>query len=257
MNFQQCLIAYVTILRFEGLRTFRIWKQTLLPPAMTSILYFVIFGHVIGSRVGAIGHLSYATFIAPGLIMMQMVTNSYAAAVGTFYFAKFSRSIEELLVSPMSNLLILVSYMSVGMLRGVTVGIIVATIAAFFANLPMHSVMVIIFVSLMSTALFSLLGLINAVYAKSFDDIAIIPNFVITPLTYFGGVFYAIDMLPPLFRHVSLVNPIYYIVDSFRYGFLGLNQPMLMTALMVLVLLFLAAFFSCLIIFKRGAGLRP
>ena len=257
MNFQQCLIAYWTIIRFEGFRVFRIWKQTLLPPAMTSILYFVIFGHVIGSRVGAIGHLSYATFIAPGLIMMQMVTSSYGASVSAFYFTKFSRSIEEMLVSPMSNLLMLVSYMSVGMMRGVIIGVIVAIIAAFFASMPIHSVWVIIFVSLISTAIFSLLGLINAVYAKSFDDIAIIPNFVITPLTYFGGVFYAIDMLPSFFRHISLVNPIYYIVDSFRYGFLGLNQPMLMTALIVLVLLFLAAFFSCLIIFKRGAGLRP
>lgn len=257
MNLSQSVIAYLTIIRFEGLRVFRIWQQTLLPPAMTSILYFVIFGHVIGSRVGAIGHLPYATFIAPGLIMMQMITGSYAAAVSTFYFAKFSRSIEELLVSPMSNKLILLSFMSVGMMRGFIIGIIVSAIAIFFTHLVIHSIVVVICVSLLATAIFSLLGLMNAVFAKSFDDIAIIPNFVITPLTYFGGVFYAIDMLPPLFRHISLVNPIYYIVDSFRYGFLGTHQSLLFTAVSVLAILFLVCFVACLLIFKRGAGLRP
>lgn len=257
MTFQQCLIAYWTILRVEGTRVFRVWQQTLVPPAMTSILYFVIFGHVIGNRVGAIGHLQYATFIAPGLIMMQMVTSAYTASVFTFYFAKFSRSIQEILVSPMPNMLILLSFMSVGMMRGLIVGMIVSIVAVFFAHLTIHSVVMVVFVSLISTAIFSLCGLMNAVFAKSFDDIAIVPNFIITPLTYFGGVFYSIDMLPSVFRHISLVNPIYYIVDSFRYGFLGTNQPMIMTAIMVLSVLFLITFSSCLIIFKRGAGLRP
>ena len=257
MNFKQAFIAFWTILYAEGVRMLRLWKQTLLPPAITSILYFVIFGHVIGTRIGTMHGFHYATFIAPGLIMMQMITAAYSAAVFAFYFAKFTRSIEEILVSPMSNIVILVSYMAVGMMRGLAVGLVVVAVAAIFAELPGYSVLGIIFTSLISTAIFSLCGVVNGVFAKKFDDIAIIPNFIITPLTYFGGVFYSINMLPYGFREISLVNPIYYLVDAFRYGFLGFNASMMLTSVCVLVGLFVAAFITAWLIFNNGAGLRP
>ena len=221
MTISQMWIAYTTILQTEIKRIFRVWRQILVPPAITSILYFVIFGHVIGQRIGDIHNHQYVAFIAPGLIMMQMITSAYSASVFIFYFAKFQKSIEEILVSPMSNMLILVSYMSVGMMRGLLVGAIVAIIAAIFAGVHLHSWFMFVFVSITSTAIFSLLGLVNGVYAKSFDDIAVIPNFVITPLTYFGGVFYAISMLPSIFQTLSFLNPIYYVITAFRYSFLG------------------------------------
>ncbi len=249
--------AYMTIVRIEFIRIFSIWQQRLVPPAITSILYFVIFGHVIGDHIGTLHHYHYSTFIAPGLIMMQMITSAYTGCAFTFYFAKFSRSIETILVSPMSNFLMLVSFMTAGMLRGIVVGVIVTIIAAIFADLPCYSIISIFVVTLLSTAIFSLLGLINGVLAQSFDDIATIPNFVITPLTYFGGVFYAVSMLPNGFRQLSLVNPIYYIVEAFRYGFLGYNKPMLTTSISILVIMFIVVFAITWIIFKRGAGLRP
>lgn len=257
MNPKQTLIAFWTIMRDEAIRMARLWKQTLLPPAMTSILYFVIFGHVIGSRIGPMHNYNYATFIAPGLIMMQMITTAYSSAVFAFYFAKYSKSIQEILVSPMSNMIILTSYMCVGMMRGLTVGVVVGIIAVIFAHLHGYSILSVIFTALISTAIFSVAGVINGVYAQKFDDIAIIPNFVITPLTYFGGVFYSINMLPYGFKEISLINPIYYIVDAFRYGFLGLNSAMMVTAVSVLIIIFAVVYTMALYIFKRGAGLRP
>lgn len=257
MTLRSGLIAYLTIQRAESMRVFRIWRQTLLPPAITSILYFVIFGHVIGQRIGEVHNHQYVAFIAPGLIMMQMITSAYSASVFCFYFAKFQKSIEEILVTPMSNMLILVSFMSVGIVRGLVVGLIVAVIAMIFAGIHLHSVGVLLFVSVISTAIFSLFGLINGVYAKSFDDIATIPNFVITPLTYFGGVFYSISMLPVIFRKLSYINPIYYVVTAFRYGFLGSDHAMILTCVSVLLAMFVVAFLGAWWIFKRGAGLRP
>ena len=256
MTLRQSFTAFWTIIYAETYRMFRLWKQTLLPPAITSILYFVIFGHVIGRRIGDMHGFQYATFIAPGLIMMQMITNAYSASVFAFYFAKFTRSIEEILVSPMSNVVILISYMSVGMVRGLSVGLVVSAVAAVFAEMPGYSPAGIIFTSLISTAIFSVCGVVNGVFAKKFDDIAIIPNFVITPLTYFGGVFYSINMLPFGFREVSLINPIYYLVDAFRYGFLGFNSAMMEISVFVLLGLFIVAFSSAWWIFKCGAGLR-
>lgn len=257
MNFRMKLIAYFTILRMDGLRVFGVWQQALVPPAITSILYFVIFGHVIGDRVGNMHNFAYATFIAPGLIMMQMITSAYTASAFTFFFSKFNRSIEEILVSPMSNFLILISCMTTGIIRGIVVGLVVTLVAVFFADLHGHSIISIMAVSLLATAIFSLLGVINGVFAQKFDDIATIPNFVITPLTYFGGVFYAISMLPNGFRQISLVNPIYYIVEAFRYGFLGFNKPMFTTSIIILSIMFVIVFCVAWWIFKRGAGMRP
>ncbi len=257
MTFVQVFTAFWTIIRFEGLRMLRLWRETLLPPAMTSTLYFIIFGHVIGSRIGDMHGYPYATFIAPGLIMMQMIMTAYTASVFSFYFAKFTRSIQEILVSPMPNMVVLSSFMCVGILRGLSVGCVVTIIAAIFTDLHCYSLIGILFTSLCATAIFALCGVMNAVFARKFDDISIIPNFVITPLTYLGGVFYSVSLLPYGFRHVSLVNPIYYIVEAFRYGFLGLSSQMMHISVIVLIALFIVAFVAAWWIFKRGAGLRP
>ncbi|PHQ80582.1 MAG: ABC transporter permease [Coxiella sp. (in: Bacteria)] len=250
-------IAYKTILRTDGLRVLRLWKQTLVPPIITSVLYFVIFGHVIGSRLGRVDGFQYASFIAPGLIIMQMITSAYTGTVFAFFHAKYQRSIEEILVSPMSNLVILISYMSVGIIRGLLTGTVVIIVALFFTSLHGFSIITIMVVAVLSTALFSLLGLINGVYAKTFDDTAVVSNFIIVPLTYFGGVFYSINMLPRAFQKLAIINPIYYIVEAFRYGFIGFNPHMVALSLYVLIAAVLITFMIAFYIFNRGAGLRP
>lgn len=249
-------IAYCTILRKELYRSFRLWPQTLLPSAITSILYFVIFGHVIGGKIGQMSGISYAAFIAPGLIMMQMITSAYNGAASSFFGAKFQRHIEELLVSPMTDFIILLGYMSGGMARGIVIGMIVAIVAFFFTHLPVYSLTMIVFVALISTAISSLGGVINAVFAKKFDDIAIVPTFILTPLTYFGGVFYSINLLPPLWQKLSLMNPIFYIVMLFRYGFLGIHDAHLWLAIVLMSLIAIALLAFALVIFRTGAGLR-
>ncbi len=256
MNPKERWIAFSTIVRQEVHRTMRLWSQTLLPPAITTILYFVIFGRVIGSRVGQMGGYEYIQYIAPGLIMMNIIMSSYASAVGSFFSSKFQRSIEEILVSPMSNTSILLGYMSGGILRGILVGIVVTAIALFFTHLQVYSYWDVIFVTLFSAAIFSLAGIINAVMAKSFDDISIIPTFVLTPLTYLGGVFYSITLLPHVWQYISLVNPIVYIVDNFRYGFLGVSASHVLTAYIIMLAFLLILFGIAFYMVKRGVGLR-
>lgn len=256
MNPQQRWIAFKTIVNQEVYRTIRLWSQTLLPPAITTILYFVIFGRVIGSRVGQMGGYEYIQYIAPGLIMMNIITSSYASAVGSFYSAKFQRSIEEILVSPMSNAAILLGYMSGGILRGILVGIVVTIIALFFAHLQIYSYWNVILVTIFSAAIFSLAGIINAIFAKSFDDISIIPTFVLTPLTYLGGVFYSITLLPHAWQYISLANPIVYIVDNFRYGFLGISASHVVIAYVIMACFLAALFTVAFYMVKKGVGLR-
>ncbi len=256
MSWYQGWIAFITIVIHEVQRVFRIWSQTLLPPAITSILYFVIFGQVIGSRIGDMEGFRYIQYIAPGLIMMNIITASYSSAVSSFYAAKFQRSIEELLVAPMPNTVILLGYMSGGILRGVLVGIIVSVIALFFTHLHVHSFFSIALVVLLSSSIFSLAGIINAIYAKSFDDIALIPTFILTPLTYLGGVFYSIKLLPQTWQYISLANPIIYIVDNFRYGFLGIADSHIALAYVLMAALLLALFFLAFYLLRRGVGLR-
>lgn len=256
MNPKQRWIAFKTIVNKEMYRTMRIWPQTLLPPAITTILYFVIFGRVIGSRVGQMNGYEYIQYIAPGLIMMNIITSSYASAVGAFFSAKFLRSIEEILVSPISNTVILLGYMSGGVLRGFLVGIIVTVIALFFTHLQVYSYWDIIFAAIFSAAIFSLAGIINAIIAKSFDDISIIPTFVLTPLTYLGGVFYSITLLPHAWRYISLVNPIVYIVDNFRYGFLGINASHVVAAYVIMASFLIVLFGIAFYMIKTGVGLR-
>lgn len=224
MNAAKRWIAFRTLLVKEIRRIVRIWPQTLLPPVITMSLYFVIFGKMIGSRVGEMGGVPYMQFIVPGLIMMAIITNSYSNVVSSFFSAKFHSSIEELLVSPISKHAILMGYVSGGVFRGLAIGLIVSIVALFFTKLGIEHLFVTIFTVLGTSILFSLGGFINAVFARSFDDISIIPSFVLTPLTYLGGVFYSMENLPSFWQNVSLLNPIVYMVNSFRFGILGYSD---------------------------------
>lgn len=243
MNFKQQWVAFLTLSGKEIKRILRIWYQTLLPPAITMSLYFIIFGKMIGSRVGEMGGVSYMQFIVPGLIMMAVITNSYSNVVSSFFSTKFHGSIEEMLVSPMSKHAILLGYIAGGLFRGLAIGAIVTVLALFFTKLTLPHAFVTLFTVLMTSALFSLAGMINAVFARSFDDISIIPSFVLTPLTYLGGVFYSLENLSPFWQNVSLINPIVYMVNAFRYGVLGYSDVNVWGSL-VAIGLFTAVFYA-------------
>jgi ABC-2 type transport system permease protein len=250
------LVALQTILFKEIYRFVRIWPQTLLPSAMTTALYFLIFGKLIGGRIGAMGGMSYIDYIAPGVILMSVITNSYGNVVASFYSSKFQRNVEELLVSPVANWVILLGYVAGGVARGLAVGAVVTGIAAIFTDLKLFHPGVIAGVFVLTALLFSLAGFINAVFANSFDDISIIPNFVLTPLVYLGGVFYSIELLPGLWRMASLGNPILYMINAFRYGFLGVSDVPVPQSMLIV-----GAFVTLLIVWalwllKRGTGLK-
>jgi ABC-2 type transport system permease protein len=249
-------IALRTILAKEIRRYLRIWIQTILPPMITTALYFIIFGQLIGSQIGAIAGYSYMDYIVPGLILMAVITNSYGNVVSSFYGAKFSHYVEELLIAPIPNSLILLGYVAGGVARGLTVGAVVTVVAMFFTTLQVHSLAVVLAVVVLTSVLFSLGGFINAIYAKNFDDISIIPTFVLTPLTYLGGIFYSIDMLPPFWREVSLLNPILYMINAFRYGLLGISDIALGTAFGVTALFIIVLFAYALFLLQRGVGLK-
>jgi ABC-2 type transport system permease protein len=256
MSFQEQWIAFLTILHKEIKRFTRIWIQTLLPPAITMILYFVIFGKLIGSRIGDMGGFSYIEFVAPGLIMMAVITNAYANVSSSFFSAKFQRSIEELLVSPTPNYIILLGYVMGGVARGVAVGLIVTIMSLFFADLQVHHWFTTIFIVFMTSVLFSIAGFINAIYANTFDDVSIIPTFVLTPLTYFGGVFYSINLLPEFWQQVSVLNPILHMVNAFRYGMLGITDLNIGMALVGLTVFVVVLFVIALHLLKTGKRLR-
>lgn len=256
MNNQQITIALQTIVTKEVRRFTRIWVQTLLPPAITMSLYFVIFGNIVGSRVGQMGGFDYMQYIVPGLIMMSVITNSYSNVVSSFYSAKFQRSIEELMVSPVPPHIILSGYVIGGMVRGLLVGFIVTLLSLFFTQLHIHHLFVIIYSVLITSVLFSLGGFINAVFAKSFDDISIVPTFVLTPLTYLGGVFYSIDNLSPFFQTVSLFNPIVYMVNTFRYGILGVSDVDVGLSLALISTGTIALYFYALRLLVSGRGMK-
>lgn len=217
-------VAFQTIVMKEIRRFTRIWVQTLVPPVITMTLYFVIFGQLIGSRIGEMGGVSYMQFIVPGLIMMSSLTNAFANVASSFYSTKFAKNVEELLISPTSPHIIILGYVTGGMARGLCVGILVTMVALSFVAFEVHSWFIIVLTLCMTTATFALGGLINAVFARSFDDISIIPTFVLTPLTYLGGVFYSLTLLPPFWQWVSKLNPIVYMINGFRYGFLGISD---------------------------------
>ena len=250
------LVAFQTIVVKEITRWTRIWSQTLLPPAITMTLYFVIFGNLIGSRVGEMDGFGYMEYIVPGLIMMSVITNSYGNVVSSFFSSKYQRSIEEMMVSPVSNWVILAGYVGGGVLRGLFTGLIVTIVASFFVDLQIHNFWVVISVVLFTSILFAIGGLINAVFAKKFDDVAIVPTFILTPLTYLGGVFYSISLLPEFWQGVSKLNPIIYMVNAFRYGFLGKSDIQIGIAFAI-ILVFIAILTSfAMYLLNRGIGLR-
>lgn len=249
-------IALQTILLKETLRFVRIWIQTLLPPAITTALYFIIFGKLIGGQLGPVDGFSYTQYIAPGLIMMAVITNAYSNVVSSFFSAKFQRHIEELLVSPLPNAIIVLGFVGGGVLRGLAVGAVVTAVSAFFTSLHWNHLWLTFAVMLLTATLFALGGLINGIFAKSFDDISLIPTFVLTPLTYLGGIFYSIKMLPPFWQDVSLLNPILYMINAFRYGLLGVSDIDMAVAFAI-ILLFVAVLFGySLWLLKRGTGIR-
>ncbi|MGF2685799.1 ABC transporter permease [Marinobacter sp. DUT-3] len=256
MKIQAMVTAFNTIVIREIRRFTRIWPQTLLPPAVTMTLYFIIFGNLIGSRIGDMGGFDYMSFIVPGLIMMAVITSSYANVVSSFFSMKFQRSIEELLVSPVPNWIILAGYVCGGMARGLGIGLIVTLLSLAFTRLEIHSLPMVVITVFLTSALFALGGFINAMLATKFDDISIVPTFVLTPLTYLGGVFYSISMLPDFWQAVSMVNPILYMVNAFRFGILGVSDVNPFVALgMILVFITLLTAIS-LRMLKRGKGIR-
>lgn len=250
------LIGFSTIIYVEVRRFLRVWIDTLLPPAITSILYFVIFGGLIGPRLGDVEGFKYMQYIAPGLIMMNVISGAYLNVGFSFYLAKFQRSIEEILVSPLPSYLLLLGYVVGGCCRGIIIGILVSTVALFFTHLQVHHFGIIVGMMILTSALFSLGGFLNGVFAKSFDGISLIPTFVLTPLTYLGGVFYSIKMLSPFWQTVSLANPVLYIVDGFRYGILGISDVDVKISLGMLSILVITLFLIALYIVKKGIGIR-
>ena len=249
-------VGFKTMVIREFGRIVRIWGQTVVPPAVTATLYFIIFGSLIGRRVGQVGGYDYMQFIAPGLIMMTVIQNSYGNVVSSFFGAKFGKHIEELLVSPLPNWLIVLGYCMGGVLRGVLVGGVVTIVASFFTHLSLHHFVVIISAVLLTSFVFSLGGFVNALFAKNFDHISWFPTFVLTPLTYLGGVFYSVSMLPPWARAVSNANPILYMVSAFRFGFLGTTDVDLRLAYGIMLFAAVSMFALAVTLLNRGSGIR-
>lgn len=256
MDTQKNIVAFKTIIVKEILRFMRIWVQTLVPPAIMMTLYFVIFGNLIGSKIGNMDGFKYIEYIVPGLIMMSVITNSYSNVVAAFFNAKFYGHVQEMLISPIPNHIILLGYIGGGMARGILVGIIVTLVSLFFSDLTIKHPLITIGILLLTSMLFSIAGFINAVYAKNFDDISIVPTFILTPLTYLGGVFYSINLLSEFWQNVSLLNPVLYMVNGFRYGILG-ESDINPTTSFILIIIFTAILYTIAYqLLKRGIGTR-
>jgi ABC-2 type transport system permease protein len=249
-------IGYKTIVRKEVTRILRIWGQTIVPPAITMTLYFIIFGELIGRRIGEMGGFSYMQYIVPGLVIMSVITNSYGNMVSSFFGAKFGRHIEELLISPLPNWVILSGYVTGALMRGLMVGLVVMAVSLFFTSIEVQYPLVMLTVLLLTAVVFALAGMVNAIYAQKFDDIAIIPTFVLAPLTYLGGVFYSISLLPEFWQKVSVINPILYMVNGFRFGMLGVSDVSLGATYGVILAAGALLFAWCMVLLKRGTGLR-
>lgn len=249
-------IAFRTIAYKEIRRFARIWPQTILPPAITTSLYFLIFGTLIGKRIGEMNGISYMDYIVPGIILMSVISNSYSNVVSSFYSTKFQKHIEELLIAPVPNWVILAGYVSGGVARGACVGLIVSGVSMTFSDFPIERPGIVVAVFFATSLLFSLAGFINATFAKSFDDISIIPNFVLTPLIYLGGVFYTIDLLPEIWQTISLANPILYMVNAFRFGFFGVSDINILTAFAIIFGFIVLLVAISLILLHKGIGLK-
>ena len=250
------LVALQTIVQREIRRYTRIWPQTLLPPAITMVLYFVIFGSLIGARIGDMDGFSYMDYIVPGLIMMSVITNSYSNVVSSFFSTKFQRSIEELLVSPVSPHVIVIGFALGGITRGLAVAVIVTLLSMFFTDLQVHHLGVTVLVIILTASIFALGGFINAVFARNFDDISIIPTFVLTPLTYLGGVFYSINLLSPFWQTLSLANPVLHMVNAFRYGILGVSDIRIGVAISFMLVAVAVLYLVSVHLLKSGRGMR-
>ena len=249
-------IGMISLVRKETSRVLRIWVQTLIPPGITMSLYFIIFGTLIGKRIGEMEGYPYMEYIAPGLVMMSVITNSYGNVVGSFFNAKIQGHIEELLVSPLSEVSIVIGYLAGGIIRGLAVGAVVTFIALFFTQINIKYPLMTIFVVIMTSGVFSLAGLINAIFAKKFDDIAVIPSFVLAPLTYLGGVFYTVSLLPEFWQTISKLNPILYMINSMRYSVIGISDVSIQNALVMIVFFFLILFSITVILLRKGIGIR-
>ena len=256
MTIFEKLIALRTILVKEILRFARIWIQTVLPPIITITLYFIIFGNLIGSQLDDVKGFRYIDYIIPGMIMMSIITNSYANVVSSFYSSKFQKHIEEMLISPMPNYIIVWGFVAGGIARGVTVGAAVTLVATFFTDLQFHNIALLLLVILLTCILFSLAGLINAIFANSFDDISLIPTFVLTPLTYLGGIFYSVDMLPEFWRNLSFINPILYMVDTFRASMLGVSDINTQISLAIIITFVAVLYAVAISLLRKGVGIR-
>ena len=253
---RESLVCFFTIARRETTRIFRIWVQTLVPPVITMTLYFIVFGSFIGSQLSGIKGFEYMAFIAPGLIMMSIITNSYTNTVSSFFSTKFQKNIEEMLVSPTPNWVIVLGFVSGGVVRGLSVGLMVSLVSLVFIRLPLYSFIYAAVFAFLTSFVFALAGMINGIFAKKFDDISIIPTFVITPLTYLGGVFYSISLLPDFWRMVSRANPIIYMIDGFRYGFLGISDMRVTSGLGMLCFFAVLLFSLNLYLLRKGIGIR-
>ncbi len=257
MNAQQpVLIALYTLCRKEITRFLRIWTQTLIPPVITTCLYFLIFGNLIGPRIGPMQGHTYIDFIVPGLVLMSVITGSYTNVASSFFSAKFQRFVEEIMVSPTPSYVILIGYLTGGICRGVMVGIVVLSVATLFANVDIVSPLTTAAVILLAAAVFSLGGMLNGMFAKKFDDVSIIPNFVLTPLIYLGGVFYSVQMLPEFWQLVSLANPILYVINIARFGFLGDSDVGIGISFAVIAVAIAILATLCVVLLERGYGIR-
>jgi ABC-2 type transport system permease protein len=249
-------VGFYTIVIREFSRIIRIWGQTIVPPVITATLYFIIFGSLIGRRIGDMGGFSYMQYIAPGLIMMSVITNSYGNVVSSFFGAKFGRHIEELLVSPLPNWLIVLGYVTGGVLRGLLVGLVVTLVSLFFTHLHVEHPLIVVAAVLLTSIVFALGGFVNAVFAKNFDQISFVPTFILTPMTYLGGVFYSIAMLPEWAQMVSRTNPILYMVNAFRYGFLGHSDVHVGFSFLFMIVALVVLFAACVWLMEKGTGTR-
>lgn len=256
MNFSLNMTALYTIIRKEIIRVLRIWIQTILPPIITMSLYFIIFGSLIGSRIGKMGGYDYMQYIAPGLIMMSVITNSYGNVVSSFFGAKYGRHIEEMIISPMSSAIIIIGHVAGGVLRGLLVGMLVTIVALGFTDLQVKYPLITFSIVVLTSVVFSLAGFINALFARNFDDIAIVPTFILAPLTYLGGVFYSISLLPDFWQTVSKGNPILYMVNAFRFGMLGSSDISITYAYAIIIFFVFFLFTLSFLLFNRGVGIR-
>lgn len=257
MDTKGMLVSFYTIVRKDVIRIIRLWPQTFLPSVITSILYFLIFGAFLGSRIGNIGEVSYISFVVPGLVMLAVVTNAFSNVATTFFTSKFfMRNIDEILVSPTPPWVIIAGFIGGGIVRGVLIGALVLVVSLFFGGITISNPLVVISFLFLTSLVFSLAGLVNGIYAKSFDGITIIPTFVLTPLVYLGGVFYTISILPPFWQTLSHFNPIFYIINGFRYGFLGFSDVSIATSVGVLLSMVAVLVGTAMYLIKTGLGLR-